>query len=172
MALMGAWAYSQDPNRPEETLRCLRWMESFQKRGEAIEVDEQARSSVLVACNLIGTSSNEKMHIENAFGVAKQIFDELISSSARLSYHAVFAHYLQACAILDDDDPRKYGEAERCFRFCQEAGLLSTLVWRCLYENYPESFITKITKGLRTDKAPLLWKRTHTSAKSRRQQLD
>jgi hypothetical protein len=167
MALLGAWAYSKDPNRPEETLRCLRWMESFSKtgvRGGAVEIDEQAKSSVLVACNLIGTSQANKEHVEKAFGIAKVIFDEIVMAASTpghrpLSYHPTFAYYLQACSILDDGDARKLDEAERCFTLCQQAGLVSTLVWKCLHDLYPEPFAKKLSLGTKSYSAPMHWRR-------------
>lgn len=168
MALLGAWAYSKDPNRPEETLRCLRWMDFFSKTvargGGAVEVDEQAKSSVLVACNLIGTVHANQEHVEKAFRTAKQIFDEIVADSSLpgrrpLSYHPTFAYYLQACAILDDNDERKLGEAERCFTLCQQAGLVSTLVWKCLHDHFPEPFAKKLSLGTKSYSAPMHWRR-------------
>jgi hypothetical protein len=168
MALLGAWAFSKDPNRPEETLRCLRWMESFSKTngggGGIVEVDEQAKSSVLVACNLIGTSQANNEHVEKAFAIAKQVFDEIVVAASvpggrPLSYHPVFAQYLQACAILDDDDARKLDEAERCFTLCQQTGLVSTLVWKYLHDYYPEPFAKKLSMGSKNYSAPMHWRR-------------
>lgn len=154
--LLHAWATSPDPNRPKETLRCLIWMEEESKRNKAIVVDQMSIATVILSCNLLGTSPKEQ-HIEQAFYIAKEKFEKLVKEGP--TYHPTFAWYLQTCALLDDQDLRRYEEAERCFRLCKISGLVSSLVWSVLHEKFPASFAERISEGTIQYTVPNSWRR-------------
>lgn len=124
--VMSAWSKSCSAHKARRALQLLRHMEKIQREGnDQAQVGEHAYSLVINTCAFCNDAVDVEM---DAFEIAVQIFDEMLSSSDKSPSSLTYGWYIQACGRLRVSHEKRAKEIEKAFKRCCDDGLLNDFV--------------------------------------------
>lgn len=128
--VLSAWSKSCSAQKARKALKLLRHMEKVQLEGnDRVQVDEHAYSLVINTCAFC----NDAIDVEtDAFEIAVDLFDEMLSSSEKSPSSLTYGWYIQACGRLRVSPDKSVKEIEKAFKRCCDDGLLNDFVFHRL----------------------------------------
>ncbi len=128
--VLSAWSKSCSSHKARRALQLLRRMEQAQREGnDRVKVDEHAYSLVINTCAFC----NDAIDVEiDAFEIAVQIFDEMLSSSDNSPSSLTYGWFIQACGRLRVSKEDCAKAIEKAFKRCCDDGLLNDFVFHRL----------------------------------------